>query len=120
MKKEEKKFVTEYQINGKKYAGEIWATSWEEAESFIKQRASTEKVVGFIPSLEPVIEERPYMSIEFCKKEFFLLDEELESFKEFLNDPTRNIYHSIDGIKIVKSEDGKLCGVGRMPRHLRT
>ena len=78
MKKEEKKFVTEYQINGKKYAGEIWATSWEEAESFIKQRASTEKVVGFIPSLEPVIEERPYMSIEFCKKEFFLLDEELE------------------------------------------
>ena len=49
MKKEEKKFVTEYQINGKKYAGEIWATSWEEAESFIKQRASTEKVVGFIP-----------------------------------------------------------------------
>lgn len=104
----------------KYYAGEIWATSWEEAESFIKQRSSTEKVVGFIPSLEPVIEERPYMSIEFCKKEFFLLDEELESFKEFLNDPTRNIYHSIDGIKIVKSEDGKLCGVGRMPRHLRT
>lgn len=32
----------------------------------------------------------------------------------------RNIYHSIDGIKIVKSEDGKLRGVGRMPRHLRT
>lgn len=30
------------------------------------------------------------------------------------------IYHSINGIKIVKSEDGKLCGVGRMPRHLRT
>lgn len=25
-----------------------------------------------------------------------------------------------NGIKIVKSEDGKLCGVGRMPRHLRT
>lgn len=49
MKKEEKKFVTEYQINGKKYAGEIWATSWEEAECFIKQKASTEKVVGFIP-----------------------------------------------------------------------
>ena len=120
MEKEEKKFATEYQINGKKYAGEIWATSWEEAESFIKQRSSTEKVVGFIPSFEPVIEERPYMSIEFCKKEFFLLDEELESFKEFLNDPTRNIYHSIDGIKIVKSEDGKLCGVGRMPRHPRT
>lgn len=48
-KKEEKKFVTEYQINGKKYAGEIWATSWEEAECFIKQRASTEKAVGFIP-----------------------------------------------------------------------
>ena len=49
MKKEEKKFVTEYQINVKKYAGEIWATSWEEAECFIKQRASTEKAVGFIP-----------------------------------------------------------------------
>ena len=49
MKKEEKKFVTEYQINGKKYAGEIWATAWEEAECFIKQRASTEKAVGFIP-----------------------------------------------------------------------
>lgn len=45
----QKKFVTEYQINGKKYAGEIWATSWEEAECFIKQRASTEKAVGFIP-----------------------------------------------------------------------
>lgn len=35
--------------DGKKYAGEIWATSWEEAECFIKQRASTEKAVGFIP-----------------------------------------------------------------------
>lgn len=32
-----------------RYAGEIWATSWEEAECFIKQRASTEKAVGFIP-----------------------------------------------------------------------
>ena len=29
------------------------------------------------------------MDIELCKKEFFLLDEELESFKEFLNDPTK-------------------------------
>jgi hypothetical protein len=120
MEKEEKKFATEYQINSKKYAGEIWATSWEEAESFIKQRSSTEKVVGFIPSLEPVIEKRPYMSIELCKKEFFLLDEELESFKEFLNDSTKNIYHSIDGVKIVKSEDGELCGVGRIPHRLRT
>lgn len=46
MKKEEKKFVTEYQINGKKYAGEIWATSWEEAECFINQRASTERLLG--------------------------------------------------------------------------
>lgn len=44
------------------------------------------------------------MDIELCKKEFFLLDEELESFKDFLNDPTKNIYHSIDGVKIVKSE----------------
>lgn len=58
--------------------------------------------------------------MDFAKKNFFLLDEELANFKEFLNDPTRNIYHSINGIKIVKSEDGKLCGVGRMPRHLRT
>lgn len=53
------------------------------------------------------------MDIELCKKEFFLLDEELESFKDFLNDPTKNIYHSIDGVKIVKSENGELCGVGR-------
>lgn len=29
-------------------------------KAFIKQRSSTEKVVGFIPSLEPVIEERTY------------------------------------------------------------
>lgn len=49
------------------------------------------------------------MDIELCKKEFFLLDEELESFKDFLNDPTKNIYHSIDGVKIVKSENGELC-----------
>lgn len=55
-----------------------------------------------------------------CKKEFFLLDEELESFKEFLNDSTKNIYHSIDGVKIVKSENGGLCGVGRIPHRLRT
>lgn len=53
------------------------------------------------------------MDIELCKKEFFLLDEELESFKDFLNDPTKNIYHFIDGVKIVKSENGELCGVGR-------
>lgn len=60
MKKEEKKFVTEYQINGKKYAGEIWATSWEEAESFIKQRASTEKVVGLFLRLTL------YHTISYC------------------------------------------------------
>lgn len=60
------------------------------------------------------------MNIELCKKEFFLSDEELASFKEFLNDPTRNVYHSINGIKIVKSDDGRLCGVGRTPHHLRT
>lgn len=29
------------------------------------------------------------MDIELCKKEFFLLNEELESFKDFLNDPTK-------------------------------
>lgn len=59
------------------------------------------------------------MDIELCKKEFFLLDEELESFKDFLNDPTKNIYHSIDGVKIVKSENGELCGVGRIPHRLK-
>lgn len=45
------------------------------------------------------------MDIELCKKEFFLLDEELESFKDFLNDPTKNIYHSIDGVKRFFSTD---------------
>lgn len=59
------------------------------------------------------------MDIELCKKEFFLLDEELESFKDFLNDPTKNIYHSIDGVKIVKSENGELCGVDRIPHRLK-
>lgn len=71
-------------------------------------------------SLKSFIKERPHIDIELCKKEFFLLDEELESFKEFLNDPTKNIYHSIDGVKIVKSENGELCGVGRIPHRLRT
>lgn len=60
------------------------------------------------------------MDIELCKKEFFLLDEELESFKEFLNDPTKNIYHSIDGVKIVKSENGELCGYFNQTSCLRT
>lgn len=71
-------------------------------------------------SLKSFIEEHPHIDIELCKKEFFLLDEELESFKEFLNDSTKNIYHSIDGVKIVKSENGGLCGVGRIPHRLRT
>ena len=71
-------------------------------------------------SLKSFTEERPHIDIELCKKEFFLLDEELESFKEFLNDSTKNIYHSIDGVKIVKSENGGLCGVGRIPHRLRT
>lgn len=43
------KYVNKFDKRDKKYAGEIWATSWEEAECFIKQRASTEKAVGFIP-----------------------------------------------------------------------
>lgn len=34
---------------------------------FIKQRASTEKVVGFIPSLEPVIEELPRVDTKKMK-----------------------------------------------------
>jgi len=42
----QKKFVTEFEINGEKYGGEIWATSWEEAEDFVKQRKATEKVEG--------------------------------------------------------------------------
>lgn len=42
----QKKFVTEFEINGQKYAGEIWATSWDEAENFVEQRKATEKVVG--------------------------------------------------------------------------
>lgn len=46
------------------------------------------------------------MDIELCKKEFFLLDEELESFKDFLNDPTKNIYHSIDGVKLSNQKMG--------------
>lgn len=71
-------------------------------------------------SLKSFTEERPHIDIELCKKEFFLLDEELESFKEFLNDSTKNIYHSIDGVKIVKSENGGLYGVGRIPHRLRT
>lgn len=45
----QKKFVTEFEINGRKYAGEIWAISWDEADNFVKQRAATEKVVGVIP-----------------------------------------------------------------------
>ena len=46
----QKKFVTEFKINGLKYAGEIWATSWNEAEDFVKQRAATEEIVGVIPN----------------------------------------------------------------------
>lgn len=42
----QKKFVTEFEINGLKYGGEIWATSWEEAEDFVEQRKATEKVEG--------------------------------------------------------------------------
>lgn len=40
-------------------------------------------------SLKSFTEERPHIDIELCKKGFFLLDEELESFKEFLNDSTK-------------------------------
>ncbi len=52
MKKEEKKFVTEYQINGEKYIGWIYATNFSEAEEFVRQRKATEKVVGG-PCLDP-------------------------------------------------------------------
>lgn len=40
------------------------------------------------------------MDIGLCKKEFFLI--------------------RFDGVKIVKSENGGLCGVGRIPHRLRT
>lgn len=46
MEKEEKKFVTEYQIDGKKYIGWIYATTLSEAKKFVQQRKATEKVVG--------------------------------------------------------------------------
>lgn len=108
------------EVTSEKYIGESRMTNFSiNLAADILTEAISPKIKGMMVNL---LKEQgwPYMSIEFCKKEFFLLDEELESFKEFLNDPTRNIYHSIDGIKIVKSEDGKLCGVGRMPRHLRT
>lgn len=37
----QKKFVTEFEINGEKYA-----TTFSEAEDFVRQRKATEKVVG--------------------------------------------------------------------------
>lgn len=42
----QKKFVTEFEINGKKYGGYIYATTFSEAEDFVRQRKATEKVVG--------------------------------------------------------------------------
>lgn len=44
--KKQKRFVTEYEINGEKYGGIIYATSLSEAVDFVKQRRSTEEVVG--------------------------------------------------------------------------
>ncbi len=46
--KEEKqmKFVTEFEINGERYGGCIYATTFSEAENFLEQRKNTEKVVG--------------------------------------------------------------------------
>ena len=47
-KKEEKqkRFVTEFEINGEKYGGIIYATTFSEAVDFVEQRKATEKVVG--------------------------------------------------------------------------
>ena len=42
----QKKFVTEFEINGEKYGGYIYATTFSEAEDFVRQRKATEKVVG--------------------------------------------------------------------------
>lgn len=71
-------------------------------------------------------EEKHEEEMRFCKdlndlRCEMLIDmaKKLESFKDFLNDPTKNIYHSIDGVKIVKSENGELCGVGRIPHRLK-
>jgi hypothetical protein len=42
------RFVTEYEIDGEKYAGEIWATSWEDASKRLEKRKLTEKIVGYL------------------------------------------------------------------------
>lgn len=39
----QKKFVTEFEINGEKYGGYIYATTFSEAEDFVRQRKATEK-----------------------------------------------------------------------------
>lgn len=36
----QKKFVTEFEINGEKYGGYIYATTFSEAEDFVRQRKS--------------------------------------------------------------------------------
>lgn len=38
----QKKFVTEFDINGEKYGGYIYATTFSEAEDFVRQRKATE------------------------------------------------------------------------------
>ena len=57
----QKKFLTEFEINGRKYAGEIWATSWNEAEDFVKQRATTEEVVGLFQMISIVYISHPFL-----------------------------------------------------------
>ena len=42
--KEEKQ--KKFEINGEKYGGYIYATTFSEAEDFVRQRKATEKVVG--------------------------------------------------------------------------
>lgn len=42
----QKKFVTEFEINGEKHGGYIYAATFSEAEDFVRQRKATGKVAG--------------------------------------------------------------------------
>lgn len=42
----EKKFVTEYKINGEKHIGWIYASNIDEAKDFLDHRKNTEEIVG--------------------------------------------------------------------------
>ena len=130
MKKEEKKFVTEYQINGKKYAGEIWATSWEEAECFIKQRASTEKAVGLFLKINHLyhIQKTDIMAtkkqilesdelLQQKRRAYYLSDEGFEEYKKFLSDPDQKkfCFKGYYYVEVKEQDDKELLGaMGRV------